>query len=263
MTSRGGNASLAFEAAGSGIPLLALHGAYASRGEVHAFLEPMVGARAVRRLYVDLPGHGGSRPSSGFRRPDDVLDAVDRLIDAECGGRPFLLLGHSYGGHVARAVAARHPDRVAGMALVCTVVPGELRPAPSGVVRDDGVAAQLDDDQRAGYEAYFVVRTAATLERFRTVVLPAGGDVDVETLERAIATGPHAVDPDDVTIDAPVLVVSGRDDSWVGWQRQERLGDQYPHATVVTVADAGHALPHERPELVAALVGDWLDRVGV
>jgi pimeloyl-ACP methyl ester carboxylesterase len=56
--------------------------------------------------------------------------------------------------------------------------------------------------------------------------------------------------------------MSGRHDHWVGWERQERLGDRYTRATVVTVADAGHALPHERPDLVASLLGDWLDRVG-
>lgn len=261
----GPSASLAYETAGSGIPLLAVHGAYSSRVEVRGFLEPMLGERAVRRLYLDLPGHGGSRPSSGFRSPDDVLDAVDRLLATEVPEGPFLLLGHSYGGHFARAAAARHPDRVAGLALICPVVPGELRPAAFEVVRDDGVSAALDDDQRAEYEGYFVVRTPATLERFRRVVVPAGGDVDDETLERAIGTGPHAVDPDDVRIDAPVVVLSGRRDHWVGWELQERLGDgaAYPHATVVTVADAGHALPHERPELVGALLGDWLDRVGV
>ncbi|WP_166645765.1 alpha/beta fold hydrolase [Curtobacterium flaccumfaciens] len=264
----GPSASLAYDTSGSGMPLLAFHGAYSSRVEVRGFLEPVLadrGDRALRRVYVDLPGHGDSRPSSGFRSSEDVLDAVDLLLDAEVPEGPFLLLGHSYGGHFARAVAARHPDRVAGLALLCTVVPGELRPAASAVVRDDGVSAQLDDDQRAEYEGYFVVRTAATLERFRTAVVPAAGPVDDETLERAITTGPHVADPDAVVVDAPVLVLSGRRDRWVGWERQERLGDGdlYPHATVVTVADAGHALPHERPGLVGGLLGDWLERAGL
>ena len=259
----GPSASLAYDTSGSGIPLLAFHGAYSSRVEVRGFLEPVLADRGARAVYVDLPGHGDSRPSSGFRSAEDVLDAVDRLLDTEVPHGPFLLLGHSYGGHFARAVAARHPDRVAGLALLCSVLPGELRPAAFAVVRDDGVSAQLDDDQRAEYEGYFVVRTAATLERFRTAVVPAGGTVDDETLERAITTGPHAADPDAVVVDAPVLVLSGRRDHWVGWEGQERLGDGdvYPHATVVTVADAGHALPHERPGLVGALLGDWLERV--
>ena len=256
-------ASLAYDAVGAGIPLLALHGAYSARGEVRDFLEPMIDARPVRRVYLDLPGHGDSRPSSGVRQPDDVLELIDRLLDREAPTGRFLVLGHSFGGHFARAIAARHPDRIAGITLICPAVPGEQRiPAPA-VVRDDHVSTALDPDQRAEYEGYFVVRTADTLERFRRAVLAVVGEVDEQTLESAITAGPHAADPDTVAVEAPVLVVSGRHDHWVGWERQQRLGDQYPRATVVTAGDAGHALPHERPGLMAALLSDWLDEIGI
>lgn len=209
-------ASLAYETRGAGLPLVALHGAYSARAEVREFVEPMIGARSVRRFYPDLPGHGESRPSNGVRTPDDVLD------------RP--------------------------------VVGGESRVPPASVVRDDGVPAELSPPDREAYEGYFVVRTTETLDRFRRCVVPATGDVDEETLERAIETGPHAIDPDSVGIDAPVLIVAGHHDHWVGWERQQALGARYARATVTTVADAGHALPHERPRLVAALLADWLDQ---
>ena len=259
----GETASLAYEAIGTGIPLLALHGAYSARGEVRGFLEPMIDARPVRRLYIDLPGHGDSRSSSGVRTPDDVLDLVDRLLVEEAPTGRFLVLGHSFGGHVARAIAARHPDRVAGVALICPVLSGEQQVPAQAVVRDDDVASALDPDQRGEYEGYFVVRTAETLERFRRAVVPVIGEFDDQTLARAITAGPHAADPDTVPVNAPVLVISGRHDHWVGWERQQRLGDRYPRATVVTVGDAGHALPHERPGLVGALLTDWLDEIGI
>ncbi len=242
------------------MPLIALHGAYSARAEVRGFLEPMLAARAARRIYVDLPGHGDSRPSGGVQVPDDVLDLLDLVLEEEgAPDGPFLVVGHSFGAHFARALAARHPDRVAGMALICAAMPGEQHPAPAVVVRDDGVSASLPPDQRDAYEGYFVVRTQDTLDRFRRAVVPATREVDDETLETAIAPGPHAHDPDAVSVDAPVLVVSARHDSWVGWERQEHLGDLYAHATVVTAADAGHALPHERPALLAALLSEWLD----
>lgn len=256
-------ASLAYDSVGVGIPLLALHGAYSARSEVRGFLEPMIDARPVRRVYIDLPGHGDSRPSSGVRQPDDVLDLVDLLLDKEAPTGRFLVLGHSFGGHFARAIAARHPDRIAGVALICPALPGEQRTPAPVVIRDDHVSTELDPDQRDEYEGYFVVRTADTLDRFRRTVIPVVGEVDEQTLERAITAGPHSADPDTVAIDAPVLVISGRHDHWVGWERQQRLGDRYPRATVVTAGDAGHALPHERPGLVAALLSDWLDVIGV
>ncbi|MFG6402922.1 alpha/beta fold hydrolase [Microbacterium sp. P04] len=257
----GPTAVLAYEVHGSGIPLIAVHGAYSSRIETRGFLEPILERYPIRRVYVDLPGHGGSRPSSGLSLPDEVLDLVDRLLEEEAPEGPFLLVGHSFGGHFARAIAARHPHRVAGLALVCAIVPGDQRLPPQSVVRDDGVSAQLGDDEREAFESYFVVRTAETLARFRAVVAPASGDVDEDTVGTAVETGPHRIDPDSVVIEAPVLVVSARHDHWVGWERQERLGDRSPRATVATLADAGHALPHECPELFGALMEDWLRRV--
>jgi pimeloyl-ACP methyl ester carboxylesterase len=35
---------------------------------------------------------------------------------------------------------------------------------------------------------------------------------------------------------------------------------RYPHATLAVIEGAGHALMHERPELIAPLLRDWLDR---
>lgn len=35
----------------------------------------------------------------------------------------------------------------------------------------------------------------------------------------------------------------------------------YPRATVAVLDGAGHALPHEQPDLLAGLLGDWLARV--
>jgi triacylglycerol lipase len=45
---------------------------------------------------------------------DRALDRVQRAVDAawSANGRRVALIGHSRGGHFARALAARHPDRV-------------------------------------------------------------------------------------------------------------------------------------------------------
>jgi pimeloyl-ACP methyl ester carboxylesterase len=36
------------------------------------------------------------------------------------------------------------------------------------------------------------------------------------------------------------------------------LLEQHPRATLAVIDKAGHALPHERPELLRALILDWL-----
>jgi pimeloyl-ACP methyl ester carboxylesterase len=47
----------------------------------------------------------------------------------------------------------------------------------------------------------------------------------------------------------------------VGYADATGLLGRYPHATLAVIDDAGHALVHERPELLGPLVRDWVARV--
>ena len=54
----------------------------------------------------------------------------------------------------------------------------------------------------------------------------------------------------------------GRQDSTVGYLGAADLFDHYPRATLAVLDNAGHALPHEQPELLAGLLQEWLARTG-
>jgi pimeloyl-ACP methyl ester carboxylesterase len=126
------------------------------------------------------------------------------------------------------------------------------------VVRQDTDAYdELEPSQRAGFDEYFVVRTPATARRYRDHVVPGTTLVDESALGRIFAGWP--VDVGSGTFPAPTLIVAGRRDSTVGYSDATELLERYPHATLAVVESAGHALMHERPELLAALVADWLD----
>jgi pimeloyl-ACP methyl ester carboxylesterase len=49
-------------------------------------------------------------------------------------------------------------------------------------------------------------------------------------------------------------------DSTVGYAAAADRLDLYPHASLAVIDDAGHALPHEQPDLLRALLLDWLAR---
>jgi pimeloyl-ACP methyl ester carboxylesterase len=96
------------------------------------------------------------------------------------------------------------------------------------------------------------------LERYERVVRPAAALVDQAALDRIgerwdLAPGS--------AYDGPVLVVAGRLDSTVGYAAAVDLLADHPRASLAVVDDAGHALPHERPDLLRALVAEWLARV--
>ena len=69
------------------------------------------------RFYPDLPGMGRTPVAGTISSNDDVVDLLLGLIDGTIGDEPFLVIGHSYGGYLARAIADRRPDQAVGLAL--------------------------------------------------------------------------------------------------------------------------------------------------
>jgi pimeloyl-ACP methyl ester carboxylesterase len=243
---------------GSGPPLVVLHGAGVDHRDVEAALEPLLPDAGVRRVYVDLPGMGRTT-AEGLTGNDDVVTVLGEFVARVADG-PVLLLGHSYGGHLARGLTALRPELVRGLALVCpaTERTGEV-PTLQVVRQDDDAYDDLDADQRAGFDDYFVVRTRATARRHRDAVVPGMAVQDEAALERVFAR--WAVDVGAGSA-VPALLLAGRQDSVVGYADTVALLDRYPHATLAVVDGAGHALLHERPEVVGPLLTDWTARAG-
>lgn len=243
---------------GDGAPVLVLHGAGVDHREVMACLDPVFDTFAgYRRIYPDLPGMGRTPAPETITSADDVLDVLLAFIDEVVGDQRLLLGGHSAGGYYAQAIAAQRPEQVVGLALLCPLLAG-IRDVPAHeVVHRSG--GDLGDD---GFRDYFTVQTAGTLERYETYVDPAARLADPAALARIgerweLTTGPQEAAP----YRWPTLLVTGRQDSTVGYARAWDLLEDYPRATFAVLDRAGHALPHEQPGLLRALVAEWLDRV--
>lgn len=69
---------------------------------------------------LDRPGFGDSGPAGAVTSLEAQADAVAALLDPT--GEPGILLGHSLGGAVVAAVAARHRHRIAAVILVAAAV---------------------------------------------------------------------------------------------------------------------------------------------
>ncbi|HEY3410364.1 MAG TPA: alpha/beta hydrolase [Propionicimonas sp.] len=239
---------------GTGRPVLVLHGAGVDHRETEACFEPAFAETAgLRRIYPDLPGMGMTSADS-LRSGDDVLDALLAFADEVTGGSDYLLVGHSLGGYYAQAMAARRPARVAGLALVCPLLPGVRDIPESGVVRGSG---DLGDDV---FRGYFVIQTPEMLERYQRYVAPSAALVDQAAAER-IGERWELTPGAAVPYGGPVAIIAGRLDSTVGYAAAADLLNDYPHASLAVIDDAGHALPHEQTELLGALLREWLSRV--
>ncbi len=240
---------------GTGRPVLVLHGAGVDHREAEACFEPVLGGVAgLRRIYPDLPGMGRTNAPQTLRSADGVLDTLLNFAGEITCGTAHLLIGHSAGAYYAQAMAARHPAQVTGLALVCPMLSG-LRDIP-----EHRVVAGSGDIGDEVFRSYFVVQTPEMLERYERYVAPAAALADQAALERIGER--WELTPDHAPAYAgPAVVVAGRLDSTVGYATAADLVDYYPHASVAVLDDAGHALPHEQPELLRALLTEWLGRV--
>ena len=114
----GGGTVLRGEEAGTGDPVLLLHGLTATRRYV------VHGSRALERggrrvIAYDARGHGESDPApspDAYRYPDLAADAL-AVLDA-AGVERAALVGQSMGAATATAVALARPDRVRALVLV-------------------------------------------------------------------------------------------------------------------------------------------------
>jgi len=104
-----------YEIRGSGKPIYLLHGLALD----HSIWLEMADYYADQTQFIipDLRGHGctplGNADASLEQLANDVIQLADSL-----GHQKFILAGHSLGGYIALALAAAHPERLAGLVTV-------------------------------------------------------------------------------------------------------------------------------------------------
>jgi pimeloyl-ACP methyl ester carboxylesterase len=267
--------TLHYEEFGEGRPIVFLHGWTMDHRVEMADYEKIFAARpGWRRIYPDLPGMGRSAAGDGIRTQDDVLEAVLAFIDRVVPQERFVLAGTSLGAYLARAVVARRRSRVAGLLLrVPCVVPDTAQrtlPPFRPLVRDDGLVASLAGEERTSL-GDILVQTPAYLDRLRAKVSALTGPAIQATqpIAHEIRADPRRygfsfdLAEQEKSFEEPTLIVAARQDITVGYRDAWDILESYPHATFVVLDRADHVWPIETPNILAALVEDWLTRIAL
>jgi len=231
---------------------------------------------------IDLPGFGrSSRSGSGYEAIclDRLADAAVAVADALGWNEPCFVVGHSHGGGVAQCMAARHPNRVAGIVLLGTLgypAHGAYRqlalPGAATLMRGVGWLLQWPALRpvlgwlfRGAFKDAFspepVSRTklARDIEHFssRPEVLVSMVHVALgKPCDQLLALAPR--------IRCPVLVLHGRDDRLgplAGAERvHEHIRGSGGDSELEVIAGAGHMfIDFQAPEIVAKMA-QFLDR---
>ncbi|WP_436535778.1 alpha/beta fold hydrolase [Actinoplanes sp. HUAS TT8] len=126
---RTGDSSIAYSTAGSGEPLLLVHGLGGSRRTWDHVIEDLAATHTV--IAPDLPGHGESDPPAGDYSLGALAAALRDLL-VVLGHPAATVIGHSLGGGVALQFAYQFPERVERLVLISS---GGLGPQLTPMLR--------------------------------------------------------------------------------------------------------------------------------
>jgi 3-oxoadipate enol-lactonase len=265
-----GKAMLAFEDSGLGLPVIFLHPTPLHREYWRPLITEIAGVRAI---VPDLRGHGRSElgaelPVGAFPRvPDapvltmaqlatDVLALLDHLALPSA-----VFAGCSIGGYVMLELWRRAPERMRGLAFVCS------KPQPDAEA-NLAKRAETIAKARAGETAQLFDGMAQTLVGASTRSRRPGVAAEVRAqmtltpealvaVQAGLAARPDSV-PTVTTISAPVLAVAGGEDVPVSPAEMESFRAAPGGCDFHLVSDAGHFAAYEQPQKVAAFFTHWL-----
>ncbi|MFF7158440.1 alpha/beta fold hydrolase [Streptomyces sp. NPDC008139] len=245
--------TLSHDTAGDGPALVFLHAGVCDRRMWDPQWQPLANA-GYRVIRCDLRGFGLTpAPDAPYNNADDVIALLDTL-----GIGQAALVGASYGGKTSLEIAARHPERVGAMVLLCPGMAGCEASAELDAL-DEREEALLEAGDLAG-AVELMVETwigpegdETTRQAVRVQQLNAY-EVQLAAEEFDQLRPPY----DLAAVRAPSLVVSGAHDLADYRQIAARLPGLLADAGHLELPWAGHLPSMERPAAVTHLLKDFL-----
>jgi pimeloyl-ACP methyl ester carboxylesterase len=250
------------ERPGDGTAIVLIHGLPGTAEDFEKVTPLLAGHRTIA---FDRPGYGYS--DGGYHPIERQLLAIEQLLD-HLAIRKAVLVGHSYGGTIALAFAARRPERVQGLVLVDAAAGGmrsvAFKRMQSRVIQGlswpviqplaDATFSQAIRTASAkmgAAEAFDPDPVQPAYERRLLARSMRHEDLDAYAAEQLASDDVIAdVDRQLPKIATPTIVIQGEDDQLVAAEHGRRIAAELPHARYVPVP-GGHMVPLVHPDVVA------------
>lgn len=263
-----GGAHLYYQRAGTGAPLLLLHGLVGSARNWRKNITFLAQHASVYAL--DLLNMGESDRITGSDCTlEGTADRVAACMDA-LGLETADIAGHSHGGAVAMMLAARHPDRIRSLILFAPAnpfcdlgrhliafyqtMPGRwlARQIPwlprslkaTALSRMYGDPGRVPDDALDGYVDGLHV--PGTIDHVLSIV--RGWSSDMGRLAVALSK----------IAEKPTLLIWGDRDRAVGLRSAHSLQRVLQRSRLMVLPEVGHIPFEEMPEACNRAMGEWL-----
>lgn len=227
----------------------------AGEGRAIVYLHPAGGVRWTKvqdelsksfKLYVPImPGFDGTPAHASVGSMKALASLAGEFID-KAAGAPCDLIGCSFGGYLAAWVVAQRPELVDHLVLEC---PAGFRPKDHG-----GRPSNPEELRKLLFlhpEKLPPEEKSAAIEAANRKMLPHYGyspDTDEELLARM------------PSVDKLTLILHGTADRMIPKESVQLLKSRLPHAYLVYIWDAAHAIEVDQPERMLAVLTSFLQR---
>jgi len=247
--------------AGSGPPVVLLHGLFGASGNFAAVQRALAAAHRV--VAFDLRNHGASPHDAAMSYGGMAADVLDSM--AALGLPAAAVLGHSMGGKAAMRMALLAPERVSRL-VVADIAPVAYRhnnravadallalPLRPGLTRGQADALLAPAVPDPGVRGFL-------LQNLRPGPGPSGEPswrIGLAEIAAALP-GIEGWDVPEASYSGPVLVVRGEQSDFVLPEHRPAFRALFPNARFVTLRNAGHWLHAEAPAAFIQTVSGFL-----
>lgn len=255
---------------GSGPPLIALHGFGGSTYSWHSIHDELSASHTVYAF--DLKGFGQSpKPRDGkYSVHDQAAWILDYIADQHLTN--LTLLGHSFGGGVALAVAVELEEKQPGVLSKLILIDAASYPQKLpwfintlrwpiiGPLSQHLLTSRKQVTMVLEF-AYYDKKliTKEQIESYAAPLRMPGGKYALrETAKQIVPKDIADLSSRYPHIGVPTLILWGEGDRVVPPANGVRLNKAIPHSTLITIPKCGHIPHEERPDAVRKPLADFL-----
>lgn len=241
-------------------PLVLAHGLFGSGANWRGVAKRLADGRRV--LVVDMRNHGRSFHDDSMSYEDLAGDLLDTL-DAQDIDRADLV-GHSMGGKAAMVAALTSPQRVAHLVVVDiapVIYTHSHVPLIDAMMSVD--AAALGSRKEADGALQEAIQDAMTrqflLQSLEKTETGYRWRLNLEALKQGMGDLIGFPDLNGKTFEGPALFLHGSDSDYVQPEHRMRIERYFPNAEYAAVAQAGHWVHADQPDVLIERVQTFLE----
>lgn len=271
---------------GEGSPTVVFDAGAGGFGLVWELVRPAI-AQMTRVVAYDRAGLGWSDPSPFPRRADVMAEELHALLTNGNVLGPFVFVGHSLGGPIARQFAARYPDEVAGLVMVDSAHEQQVKCFPERLVKMfEGMRSMVAIMKLVGRSGIFALNPnivpsddlsklpRKTAETIRVVIAASKSHIET-TLAETLSVIAAETKPVSTLGDLPMIVISHgqldanavphnlgvevRDAYERAWQElQVEITALSTRGRRIVAERSGHNVIFDQPEIVVESISEMI-----